>query len=66
MARERLLSRNEAILVSNWLKEEKGKSLEHGYLDVWKLTPTRVSEQFDVEVHDVEVAARRITEEVNE
>lgn len=56
--KERTLSSVEARMVAGYLKR-KGIELDQGYLDVYRLTPTSVSEKFGIDHAEIVKAARR-------
>lgn len=57
-ARSKALSRFEAQLVADWLKQ-KGKQIGNGWLSVYRLSPDAVAKKFSVSAEEVVKAARR-------
>lgn len=57
------LTRPEAQLVADFLRQVKKIDLPNGWVAVWKLTPETVAKRYHVSVDEVLKAARRVVEE---
>lgn len=56
--KEQGLSRTEAQLAVNWLSAQ-GVTVASGWIGVYKLTPSQIAEDYDVELSDLLEAIRR-------
>lgn len=55
---DKILGRNEAILVAQWLKD-RGITLKSGWVTVYKLRPSDIAKKYSVKMDEVVKAARR-------
>jgi len=59
---EKPISRPEASLLARWLQEQ-GKPPEQGWLSLWRMSPAKVAEEYEVNEHDILVTIRRTEED---